>query len=100
MSFCFARVSFDGAAKPAVGQPGLPKFEDLEVPLCVEGGRDRRSRSRPLKYNYKPLEVKSGALVVFHGNLWHTGEANKSQKSRIAFKFSIVYGDAKYPEDS
>lgn len=82
------------------GDIGLPKFEDLKEPLWAEGGGDKRSEVRPLKYEYKPLEVKRGTLVVFHGNLMHTSVANKSQKSRIAYTFSIINGEAECPEDS
>lgn len=82
------------------GDIGLPKFEDLKEPLWAEGGGDKGSKVRPLKYEYRPLEVKRGALVVFHGNLMHTSEANKSQKSRIAYTFSIINGEAECPEDS
>lgn len=82
------------------GDIGLPKFEDLKEPLWAEGGGDKGSKVRPLKYEYRPLEVKRGTLVVFHGNLMHTSEANKSQKSRIAYTFSIINGEAECPDDS
>lgn len=82
------------------GDHGLPKFEDLKVPLWAGGGGDKGIRVRPMKYEYEPLEVKRGALVVFHGNLMHTSGSNKSQKSRIAYTFSIIDGNAECPEDS
>ncbi len=34
------------------------------------------------------------------GQLMHTSGANKSNKSRIAYTFSIIDGDAKCPDDS
>ncbi len=69
------------------------------MPLWVEGGGDKRSRVKLLKYDFKLLEVNRGALVVFHGNFSHTGGANRSQKSRTAHTFSIVYGDANCLKD-
>lgn len=70
------------------------------MPLWTGGGCDRGIGVRPMKYEYKPLEVKRGALVVFHGNLMHTSGSNKSQTSRIAYTFSIIDGDAECPDDS
>lgn len=83
------------------GDDGLPKFENLKVPLWAgEDGGEKGDRVTPINYEYKPLEVDRGGLVVFHGNLMHTSGSNKSQTSRIAYTFSIIDGDAECPEDS
>lgn len=82
------------------GDDGLPKFENLKVPLWAGGGGDKGVTVTPMEYEYKPLEVNRGGLIVFHGNLMHTSGSNKSQKSRIAYTFSIIDGDAECPEDS
>lgn len=39
------------------------------------------------------------ALVVFYGNFLHTRGTNKSQKSRTAHTFLIVYDDANCLKD-
>lgn len=82
------------------GDNGLPKFEDLKAPLWAGSGGDRVVRARPTEYEYKPLQVKKGSLILFHGNLMHTSGSNKSGTSRIAYTFSIIDSDAKCPEDS
>ena len=43
-----------------------------------------------------PLEVKAGALVVFHGRLPHYSAPNRSAKSRHAYTLHAVDGDAAY----
>ncbi len=43
-----------------------------------------------------PLEVKAGALVVFHGRLPHYSAPNRSSKSRHAYTLHAVDGDAAY----
>lgn len=44
----------------------------------------------------RPLEVKSGALVVFHGLLPHYSATNRSDRSRHAFTLHAVDGTARY----
>ncbi len=44
-------------------------------------------------YAYKNIEVKAGTLVLMHGNLMYTSEANRSMKSRIAYNFGVVEGE-------
>ena len=43
-----------------------------------------------------PLEVRAGALVVFHGRLPHYSAPNHSNKSRHAYTLHAVDGDATY----
>jgi len=45
------------------------------------------------------LEVKKGTLVLFLGNLMHKKAANKSEKDRVAYTFSIVEGSSTIPID-
>jgi phytanoyl-CoA hydroxylase len=44
----------------------------------------------------RPLEVKSGTLVVFHGLLPHYSATNRSKQSRHAFTLHVVDGAANY----
>lgn len=44
------------------------------------------------KNDYVPGEVKSGDLVLIHGNLLHKSEKNTSQKGRIIYTFHIIEG--------
>ena len=53
-----------------------------------------------MEYEYQPLEVKKGTLVLFHKNLMHTSGMNTSEKSRIAYTFRIIDGSMKCPDDS
>lgn len=45
------------------------------------------------------MEVKKGTLVLFLGSLMHKSAANKSEKDRVAYTFSIVEGSSTFPID-
>ena len=74
----------------------------METPLWAKGGEggERGSRERPREYQYTPLEVKKGALILFHGNLMHQSGANRSRRDRAAYVFSIVEGQLECPSDN
>ncbi|MCJ1248639.1 hypothetical protein MMC30_005857 [Trapelia coarctata] len=91
-------------------EKGRPFFEELEEPVWareVDGGT--RAQGADAKgvgqgqnvheYEYTPLEVKKGTLVLFHGNLMHASARNTSGKSRIAYMFSVVEGGLEAPAD-
>ena len=82
------------------GEDGLPKFEELKTPLWASGALRTAHEAVQTQYEYQPLEVKKGSLVLFHGNLMHTSELNRSEKNRVAYTFSIIDGDAECPDDS
>ncbi|MEO0418288.1 MAG: phytanoyl-CoA dioxygenase family protein [Pseudomonadota bacterium] len=46
----------------------------------------------------KPLEVKAGTLVLFHGLLPHYSPPNRSDKARHAFTLHVCDGAAEYSE--
>ena len=79
---------------------GLPKFQNLEVPLWVKGAHNPGVDAGRTEYEYETLEVKKGTLVLFHGNVMHKSATNKSEKNRIAYTFSIIEGDLECPDDS
>lgn len=83
---------------------GKAEFVDLEVPLHADviGAIDHTGLIPPKRgeYEYTKLEVKVGTLVLMHGNLMHTSEANCSKKSRVAFNFGIVEGRHRWREDN
>lgn len=54
------------------GDHGVPKFEELKVPLWAREVADKSIKGGRIAYEYEPREVKRGGLVVFHGNLMHT----------------------------
>ena len=80
-------------------EDGFPKFVDLEKPLWAQGAHEG-SDAGTGKYEYEALEVKKGTLILFHGNLMHRSDGNKSEKSRMAYTFSVIDGRAECPEDS
>ncbi|KAJ8115541.1 hypothetical protein OPT61_g2825 [Boeremia exigua] len=51
-------------------------------------------------HGFRKLSVKAGTLVLMHGNLIHTSEANRSANSRIAFNFGVVEGTHAWLEDN
>ena len=84
---------------------GQPRFEDLERAVWareaghVEQEEWERTKEKGRVYEYKPLEVQKGTLVVFHGNLLHKSGINKSEKNRMAYNFNIVEGEGFIDED-
>jgi phytanoyl-CoA hydroxylase len=50
--------------------------------------------------NLAPLEVRRGALIVFHGLLPHLSYANRSPKSRHAYTLHLIEGSSYYPADN
>jgi len=88
-----------------VGKNGLPEFAGLAKPVyaSVEGiSTDAAVPERDEEWNlvYRQLEVKAGTLILMHGNLMHTSEANKSGKSRVAFNFGVVEGTREWLADN
>ncbi|TEY58706.1 hypothetical protein BOTCAL_0202g00090 [Botryotinia calthae] len=83
---------------------GQPVFTDLEEPIYanIEGVDDSTLPKKNEKggFEYKNLEVKAGTLILMHGNLMHTSEANQSSKSRVAFNFGVVEGEHGWLEDN
>ena len=80
-----------------VGRNGLPEFAGLAKPVYASIEGSSANAAAPEKDEegnlvYKPLEVKAGTLILMHGNLMHTSEANESGKSRVAFNFGVVEG--------
>ncbi|KAL8873201.1 MAG: hypothetical protein Q9198_007065 [Flavoplaca austrocitrina] len=71
---------------------GQPKFEDLERPLWAQEAGDFRDAGVRKDYEYKPLEVKKGTLILFHGNLLHKSGVNTSGRNRVAYNFNVVEG--------
>ncbi|KAL8833491.1 MAG: hypothetical protein Q9170_004236 [Blastenia crenularia] len=77
-----------------------PQLEDLERPVWARealgkmqgGGEGGEGKGRG--YEYKPLEVKKGTLVLFHGNLLHKSGVNRSERNRMAYNFNVVEGGA------
>ncbi|KAL8846823.1 MAG: hypothetical protein Q9221_008109 [Calogaya cf. arnoldii] len=80
-------------------EDGFPKFVELEKPLWAKGATGMADTADG-DYEYEALEVKKGTLILFHGNLMHKSEANKSEKSRMAYTFSFIDGRAEFPKDS
>ena len=79
-----------------MGRGGRATFESLEEPLWADNVRHQEMTT---EYEYTPLEAKKGTLILFHGNLMHKSETNRSNHSRIAYMFSIVEGGLKCPDN-
>ena len=52
------------------------------------------------EYEYLPLEIKQGTLILVHGNLMHSSGANTSEKNRMAYSFTIIDGSQDCPDDA
>ncbi|KAL9118185.1 MAG: hypothetical protein Q9187_005274 [Circinaria calcarea] len=81
-------------------EDGKPRFIDLAAPVWAQEREKQRMEEVKQEHIYTPLSVAKGTLILFHGNLLHRSGFNKSSRSRIAYTFSIVEGDAKFPKDS
>lgn len=82
-----------------VGPGGRATFENLKEPLRADGVHHQETTAAQTEYEYTPLEAKKGTLILFHGNLMHKSEANRSSRDRIAYMFSIVEGGLKCPDN-
>ncbi|KAL8977582.1 MAG: hypothetical protein Q9205_006645 [Flavoplaca limonia] len=80
---------------------GRPEFIQLRKPVwatsSAHGGRGPHQRR---EYEYLPLEVKKGTLILCHGNLMHASGANRSDKGRMAYIFTIIDGSVDCPADA
>ena len=90
--------------RSVVGDLGQARNVELANPVYVniEDVDDSTlpKRNENGEYEYTKLEVKAGTLVIMHGNLFHTSAPNRSEKNRMAMKFSIVEGQHGWKEDS
>ncbi|KAB8304354.1 hypothetical protein EYC80_003764 [Monilinia laxa] len=81
-----------------------PEFFNLDRPVFaeIEGVSDTAplGKNKDGELQYKKLEVEAGSLVLMHGNLMHTSEANHSSKSRVAFNFNVVEGELDWLADN
>lgn len=82
------------------GAKGVPKFKALENPVWAREASPAETTGGEKELQYEPLEVKAGTLVLAHGNLMHKSAGNRSNKSRLAYTFSIVEGDLGFPNDN
>ncbi|KAK2810515.1 hypothetical protein FQN49_008534 [Arthroderma sp. PD_2] len=46
----------------------------------------------PDEKDYELVEIKTGSLVLIHGNVLHKSENNPSDKSRFAYAFHVIEG--------
>ncbi|KAF2029934.1 hypothetical protein EK21DRAFT_112413 [Setomelanomma holmii] len=83
---------------------GKAEFVDLENPVHtnVEVASDALLPAKNDRGDceYKNVEAKAGTLVLMHGNLINTSEANCSTISPVAFNFGIVEGTHPWREDN
>jgi len=49
---------------------------------------------------WRPLEVKTGTLVAFHGLLPHRSQPNRSSQARCAYTLHVIDGEAEYSADN
>lgn len=82
-----------------MGRDGRATFESLKEPLWADDVRHQKMIAGQTEYEYRALEAKKGTLILFHGNLIHKSETNRSNHSRIAYMFSIVEGGLKCPDN-
>lgn len=82
-------------------QDGRPEFIQLRKPVWAKNSVDRGNDVHYRReYEYLPLEVKKGTLILCHGNLMHASGANRSEKGRMAYVFTIIDGHLHCPDDA
>ena len=80
---------------------GRPEFIQLRKPVWATTFVYRSlGPHQPIEYEYLPLEVKKGTLILCHGNLMHASGANRSDKDRMAYLFTIIDGSADCTADA
>ena len=80
--------------------------EGIDTPLrqrfCLRDGAvamDTLSNAPwPDDHSARPLEVKAGSLVLFHGLLPHYSPSNRSDKARHAYTLHVCDGAAEYSD--
>ena len=50
--------------------------------------------------DWVPAPMKAGSLVLLHGSVVHKSEANRSEKSRWAYAFHVIEGEAEYSREN
>ena len=79
-------------------EEGGTGFEDVEGARFPEGLEVEKMGKPPDEEVYELGEVKSGTLVLIHGNLLHKSEKNLSGKSRFIYTFHCIEGENEYDE--
>ncbi|KAJ9052626.1 hypothetical protein DSO57_1032401 [Entomophthora muscae] len=50
--------------------------------------------------HYIPVVIPAGTLVLIHGSALHKSGPNTSDKSRLAYTFHMIEGEAEYSKDN
>ena len=79
---------------------GRPEFVQLQKSVWDRMAQDKSAEFQRRQYDFQPLEVKRGTLVLFHGNLLHASGANWSGKGRMSYIFTVIDGSLDNPEDA
>ncbi|KAK0517306.1 hypothetical protein JMJ35_000461 [Cladonia borealis] len=84
------------------GGTGFEDVEGARFPAGMEVGKDEEAEEEEVEGGeevYELGEVKSGSLVLIHGNLLHKSEKNTSGKSRFIYTFHCIEGANEYEYD-
>ncbi|KAI4096065.1 MAG: hypothetical protein LQ339_007081 [Xanthoria mediterranea] len=82
-------------------QDGRPEFIQLRKPAWATNAVDSGFELHHAReYEYVPLEVTRGTLILCHGNLMHASGANRSERGRVAYVFTIIDGRFHCPDDA
>lgn len=79
-------------------QPGFG-FTDLDGNTLQANEVEEMMKKWP-EEKFVPLPMDKGSVIIFSGTLVHGSGPNLSDKSRNAYTFHVISGDALYPQDN
>ena len=83
-------IDGDGGGKENLGR----RFVELEKPVWARGvSCGEEGKGKDGGYEYRPLEVIAGTLIIINVNLLHMSGKNKSERDRMAWDLECP-GDA------
>ncbi|PIA14629.1 hypothetical protein COEREDRAFT_82652 [Coemansia reversa NRRL 1564] len=100
----FVRATHPKDANAATEMISIEPISSQFPPLKKDNGArtdvsiDSAASTNPLEpsVNCKPVEVRSGSLVLIHGQVLHRSAHNHSDHSRWIYTFHIVEGENEY----
>ncbi|EGD94417.1 phytanoyl-CoA dioxygenase [Trichophyton tonsurans CBS 112818] len=67
-------------------------WDGPDLPTAIDEESKGKEDYVPDASDYELVEIKTGSLVLIHGNVLHKSENNPSDKSRFAYAFHVIEG--------
>ncbi|KAF3479916.1 phytanoyl-CoA dioxygenase [Arthroderma uncinatum] len=87
----FVRTKSD-ADSGVAGGTEFVEWDGPNLPTALDEESRGKEDYVPEEKDYELVEIKTGSLVLIHGNVLHKSENNPSDKSRFAYAFHVIEG--------